>query len=63
MKNIITISIIALLSIGTFSCSSTRDTERADPQAKMNKPMRDRNQANTETTAGHQNDEIRENNR
>lgn len=62
MKKLIIVLLSAVL-ITTYSCSSTRDTERADPKAGLNKPMRHADQADTKATAGHQNDEVRENNR
>lgn len=58
---------LGIFTIGTlfttYSCSNTNDTVRADLSAKKHKPMRDRNQVVNEPTAGHQNDQIRSNNR
>ena len=62
MKKLIIILMSTVL-VTAYSCSSTRDTERADPKSAKHKPMRHRDQADTKTTAGHQNDEVRENNR
>lgn len=60
MKKLITIFLMTILIAGTYSCSSHRETERADPDAGLNEPMRDKNQA-VNNTPGHQKDEIRQN--
>lgn len=52
------------LSIGVTSCSSTRKTERADPQANVNEPTYQKSKDNVQPTSeGHQNREIRKNTR
>lgn len=58
MKNLMTIFLFTAM-LGTVACSSTRSTERADPKANVNEPMRKKSQA-TNNTAGHQNDEVRQ---
>lgn len=54
---------MSVLLITANACSNTRGTERANPDAAQNEPMRKKNQADEVPTSGHQNDQIRENNR
>lgn len=60
MKNLILTGICGLLLMTAPSCSSTRDTKKADPTATKNKAMRHRNQAVDPNTPGHQKDEVRQ---
>ncbi len=63
MKSAILILTYVMLLTCFYACSSSMKTERANPEAKMNEPMRHNNQADQPTKIGHQNDEIRDNNR
>lgn len=60
MKKLISILLMAVMMTTAYSCSNTRDTKRADPNASQNEPMRKKNQATNNNTSGHQNDKVRE---
>lgn len=57
------IFILPALIIGLSACSSTVETKEADLDKAQHEPMRDRNQNVDANTAGHQNDQIRKNNK
>ncbi|MBW7912910.1 MAG: hypothetical protein H3C54_04240 [Taibaiella sp.] len=59
MKKLIFILSLVIIS-GTSSCSSTRDTKKADPRAQQYIPERHKNQDEDANAPGHQKDEIRE---
>ncbi len=59
MKNSILIFGLAIICVGG-SCSSTRDTKKADPRAQQYIPERHKNQDEDANAPGHQKDEVRE---
>lgn len=62
MKKLMTILILGVTVLTSVSCSQTRKTKKADPQAAQNEPMRNKDQDEKSPTSGHQNDRVRENN-
>lgn len=59
MKNSILIFSLIIICV-TSSCSSTRETKKADPRAQKYIPERHKNQDEDANAPGHQQDEIRE---
>ena len=59
MKNSVTAIFIAT-AVAISSCSSTRETKKADPRDPAYIPERHKNQDEDANAAGHQKDKIRE---
>ncbi len=55
--------ILPAFVIGFSACSSTVETKEADLDKAQHEPMRDRNQNTSNNTAGHQNDQVRDEHR